>query len=75
MIASCFSHVVLAGTVDDELSPEQLDLLQLELEGILCSVAKRMVMLDTETHALTDWQDKKEKKTPGKQVDDQAGLG
>lgn len=65
---------VLSGTADDELNPEQLDLLQLELEGILCSVAKRMVMLDTEMHALTDWQDKKEKKTPGKQGKEEAST-
>lgn len=62
-----FSTVV-SGSIDEELSSEQLDVLQMELEDILSSVSKRIVMLDTETHALTDWADKKEKKTPGKQV-------
>ncbi|PIK39719.1 putative transcriptional adapter 3 [Apostichopus japonicus] len=58
---------VVSGSIDEELSSEQLDVLQMELEDILSSVSKRIVMLDTETHALTDWADKKEKKTPGKQ--------
>ncbi|XP_023242315.1 transcriptional adapter 3-B-like [Centruroides sculpturatus] len=68
-IRHCPRYSTVLQRNDEELvGIEDLDALQLEMETLLVSVTKRRHQLEQEMQILVTWQDKKEKKTSGKQV-------
>ncbi|XP_067124804.1 transcriptional adapter 3 [Centruroides vittatus] len=73
-IRHCPRYSTVLQRNDEELvGIEDLDALQLEMETLLVSVTKRRHQLEQEMQILVTWQDKKEKKTSGKQHPENIG--
>lgn len=57
-----FFTTLVSRSLDEGIAPNELDLLQSDLETLLAAANRRIRLLDAETKVLVDWAEKKDKK-------------